>query len=110
MDIAPIDDPLAWQKMIDLHGIGFNMRGSARLWTTVGELTGLRIWRDGAPEFGEMVIELKEGVGLLLTAESWGVEPDEPDFIGAWLHPRFVELDYKKDYWPVKAESEDKPE
>lgn len=102
-----IENPLEWQAKIDRVNLGLNMRGSARFWLTIAELTGLNIWRNGAPEFTAMVIELKEGLGILLSAKSWGYEPGEPDFTGADIEFRFVELDYKRDWWPVKEGKRD---
>ena len=84
-DWAPIiDDPLAWQSRIDASGLQPNMRGSARFWRTIQERYGLTVWyRDGAPDFGEIVFKLADGLGLELSTEEGSTH----------MRYRFVELD-----------------
>jgi hypothetical protein len=67
---APIiDDPLAWQAAIDATGLGPNMRGSARFWTTVAWLDFPVISRDGAPDFSRIVLALNDDIGLELSTD-----------------------------------------
>lgn len=99
-----IEDPLEWQKRIDNAPASINMRGSSRFWRTVAELSGMNIWRNGAPELSQMIIELKEGLGLLLSVDAW--EQEEGEEPGGWIDYRFIELDYSRPAWPVKKEAD----
>lgn len=66
---TPIDDMLAWQKMIDEAPASINMTGAHRFWNTVAQLLGKRIYTSGSPDFEELIIELTPEVGLKLTAD-----------------------------------------
>ena len=71
-DVEIITDPLAWQKEIDRSGLSVNMRGSARFWKTV-EAHGIPVvYRNGAPEFSEIVFSLGDNIGLELSVtDDW---------------------------------------
>lgn len=81
-----IEDPLAWQARIDYahdHAQGpINVRGSARFWYTVAQRGLPVVWRNGAPDFSEIVFDLGDGLGLQLTTN------EETNFI----RYRFVDL------------------
>jgi hypothetical protein len=81
---APIiDDPLSWQRGIDVMRVGPNMRGSARFWATV-EARGLSVvYQDGVPDFTRIVLDLGDGIGLELSTED-----DTP-----YIRYRFVPLE-----------------
>jgi len=81
MNITVIDDPLEWQRQIDASGLHPNMRGSARFWLTVAELGGPQVlWRDGLPEFREIVFRVNDTLGISLKIE------------GDFIRYRFVEV------------------
>ena len=86
-----ITDMLAWQQEMDESGFGGpNQKGSARFWKTVERHLGTVTYRNGAPEFSEIVIELTDDVGLMLYVDpldgglEMGVRPR--------IEYRFVEI------------------
>lgn len=93
-DLPVIDDPLAWQDMIDNAPAPINMRGAARFWKTVEHLLGKGAVTDGAPEFSTVVIQLSDTVGLQLKCWAWDHEDGEAP--GGWIDYRFVK-------WPPEG-------
>jgi hypothetical protein len=66
-----ISDPLAWQRAIEDADASINLRGSERFWATVEALSGMDVvYRNGAPEFTEIVFRLKGNIGLRLYAQA----------------------------------------
>ena len=73
-DQGVIVNPLTWQAEMDKAECGINLKGSSRFWLTVATLwptIGAGIYRDGAPEFGRIVIPLqfRGNIGLELTTD-----------------------------------------
>jgi hypothetical protein len=64
-----IDDPLAWQKRIDMQRVGPNTRGATRFWTTVADYGFPVVSRNGVPDFNRIVFALTEALGLELTTD-----------------------------------------
>jgi hypothetical protein len=70
-DSPIISDPLAWQRAIEDAPASINLRGSERFWATVEALSGMEVvYRNGAPEFSEIVFRLKGNIGLRLFAKA----------------------------------------
>ena len=86
-----ITDMLAWQKEIDESGWGGpNMRGSARFWNTVMHHLGKATWKNGAPEFSEVVIALSDDVGLKLYTDP--LEGGFEEGQHPWINCCFVKI------------------
>ena len=77
-----IDDPLAWQKSIDMMRVGPNTRGATRFWTTVAAYGLDVVTRDGIPDCSQLVIRLAPGLGLELSTNA----------DSAFIHYRFVAI------------------
>lgn len=85
--IKLIDNPLEWQEMIDNQPASINMRGSARFWATVMEKLDRLIYRNGAPEFSMITIDLGDNLGLQLSTDE-----GRP-----WIDYKFVAIDKEAD-------------
>jgi hypothetical protein len=87
-----IEDPLKWQEEINRIGIGMNMRGAGRFWTTVQHLLGHNVAYDATPPpFGELLIQLTDTIGLLVTANVAWDAVDVKDSDGT-LNVEFVRI------------------
>jgi hypothetical protein len=69
-DYPVIDDPIAWQEMMDNAPASINLRGSERFWNTVNArgIKGM-IYRDGCPEFTTIAFDLGDDIALVLSAQ-----------------------------------------
>ena len=86
MNDAYISDPLKWQKSCDAQDLPLNMRGSLRFWSTVAGHSLAVIYRNGAPEFSEIVFWLYDNVGLRLWTEPTDNAEAAPYIKFAFVH------------------------